>query len=342
MSKSKNTQEKKCIFCGLNSQDGEDHILTEEHVIPKVLGGWISVPFVCKTCNNNFGNKLESELKKNIYIVSALDKLKIQLKKLAYRNATIEQQIQPGIRLKGKYDRDDNPIFYSQKIEDGSIITPESEVKAFLKKKIERFEKQTGKKVEFDINEFDNLPFDIAIPIYGTDISFIKRKSEKTIVTILGLNQSIPFRVIAKITVVHLSGLYYPFILKEEFEPIKQWILNNGENHYVLLNTSLNNLKPNELEYIPYHVIKYSFQLGGLSAIVGIFGIKFLVFLAKLDNIDDFPFREIFDYYHIYDIKNKDFYKDNPPQKVLEEDDLLLKGVTSWGLIELNRKKKII
>ena len=79
-----------CIFCKKNSLDGEDHILTDEHIIPQVIGGWLTIPYVCKKCNNlTFGSKFEAELKGNGYIVSALDKLNIKPKKEAYRAADL-------------------------------------------------------------------------------------------------------------------------------------------------------------------------------------------------------------------------------------------------------------
>jgi len=137
-----------CIFCGLNSEYGVSHKLTEEHIIPQVLGGWLTIPFVCKTCNNDhIGIKIESKLKKNSFIVTALDKLKIQPPDLAYRHANIEMDFKLSGKLKGYFDKEGKPEYSSQKIKDDSIITPESQAKDVLKKQIERWEKKTGRKV---------------------------------------------------------------------------------------------------------------------------------------------------------------------------------------------------
>lgn len=197
--------------------------------------------------------------------------------------------------------------------------------------------KETSQKINFDINDFDNLPYDIFIPIYGTDISFIKRRNRKCTITISDLDESIPFRLPALIAFEHLAGLYYPYILKKEFDPIRSWILSEEENQFVLLNTHLRDVKPNDLTYLPYHYIRIGCQLGGLSAIIGLFGtIKFLVFLAEIGNIDDFPSRDILNYYHVYDLNKKELIPDNPLAEVKEHDDLLLDSVTVWGLRELH------
>jgi len=58
----------KCIFCKRNSEDGNKFELTDEHVIPEMIGGWITIPFVCKDCNNRFGSNIESKLKKTFLL----------------------------------------------------------------------------------------------------------------------------------------------------------------------------------------------------------------------------------------------------------------------------------
>jgi len=338
LAKKENNIELACIFCGLNSNDGEKHAITDEHIIPKVLGGWLTLPFVCKDCNNNrIGSRIESILKKNSFIVSALNKLNIQPKKLAFREAKIELDFNLSGKLKAKYDKSDKPEYYPQQIDDGSIIAPENEAKGLLKKQIERWEKNTGKKVEFDISEFDNFPYDIAIPIYGTDISFIKRRNQKATVTISRLDAPIPFEIPAIIAFEHLAGLDYNFIRKKEFDHIANWILNNGKNCHVLLNTMLRNISPDDLEYLPYHYIKYGFQSEGISAIVVLFGvIKFLVFLGEIENINDFAHQDILDYYHVYDLNTKELLPTNAPSHVSEHDNMLLESVTQWGKWEMH------
>jgi hypothetical protein len=69
----------RCLFCGLNEECGEEHTLSDEHIIPQVLGGWVTIPFVCTHCNNvRFGRAFEAKLKKNAYVVVALEQLDLQ------------------------------------------------------------------------------------------------------------------------------------------------------------------------------------------------------------------------------------------------------------------------
>jgi len=340
MIKEKFKEKIRCIFCRLNEKDGEEHQLTDEHVIPQVLGGWLSIPFVCKTCNNDYlGRKIESKLKKNGYIVTALDKLEIQPKKLAYGEAKLYLDFPLSGELKATFNPKGKPEYYSQKIEDGSIIVPEEKAKDLLKKQIERWEKKTGKKVDFNISDYNDLPYNIAIPIYGTDIVFIKLKNQKPVLKISGLSEPIPFRVPAKIAFEHLSGLNYPFIFKEEFDPIRKWILNNGENKNVLINNPLRKVKPYELKYLPYHYIKFEYGNGGLSAVVSLFGVlKFSVFLCALSSLQDFINNDILEYYYVYDLKNKTLFPAIPPSDVVENDKMLISTVTKWGLYHMNNE----
>ncbi len=336
-SKNQKNIELACIFCGLNSNDGENHVITEEHIIPRVLGGWFALPFVCKVCNNKIGSRIESNLKRNSFVVSALHKLNIVPKKLAFREAIIELDFNLSSKIKAKYGEADKPEYYPQQISDGSIVVPENEAKKLLKKMIERWEKNTGRKVRFDISKFDVLPYDVVIPIYGTNIYFIKRKNQIATITISGLDEPIPFEIPAKIAFEHLAGLDYNFIRRKEFDHIANWILNNGRNCHVLLNTILRNKSPDDLEYLPYHYIKFGFQSGGLSAIVVLFGvIKFLIFLAEIDSMEDFLRKNMLKYYHIYDLKRKNIFLDIPPPEIIEYDDMLLNAVTKWGIWELH------
>lgn len=329
----------RCIFCGLNSQEGDAHKLTKGHIIPRVLGGWLEIRFVCRTCNNRrFGGSIEARLKKNGYIVAAVNKLKIQPPDLVYRNAQVEIDFNLAGKLKGYFNKQGRPEYSSQKIEDDSIIVPENKSKEVLKKQIKRCEKKTGKKVDFDINSFDDLPYNCVIPIIGTDISFVKRRNQMPTVTVSGF-EPISFRVPAMIAFGHLAGLCYPFALKKEFNPIKTWMLSKEKNRFVILNTRLGDVKPDDLNYVPYHSVRIGWQSGGLSAIVKLFGaIKFLVFLAKIESVEDFPSKDILSYYHVYDLNKKELIPYNPIPKIKEYDEVLLNGVTMWGLSELHRR----
>lgn len=326
-----------CIFCGLNEDAGEEYRLTNEHIIPRVLGGWQKVPFVCKTCNNLWlGHKIESKLKRNGYIVTALDKLGIQPKKLVYREADIHLEFPSIGKLKAGFNSNGRPEIFTQKIEDGSIITPEEESDELLKKQIQRYENNTGSKISLDFLDNAELPFDVPIPISGTDIVFIRRKNQKPTLHISGLTEPIPFRVPAKIAFEHLSALDYAFVLKEEFDPLCRWILSEDDNKHVILNHPLRQVDPNDLKYLPYHYLKFEHDHGTLSAIVCLFGVlMFSVFLCKIENIKGFRNIDLLQYYHIYDLENRNIVSSIPPEYVVKNDKMYLSGAAKWGLYQM-------
>ena len=175
-----------CIFCKVEPINSK---ISQEHIIPSVLGGWISLPITCK-----------------------------------------------------------------EHADDYTIIQEDASIEV-LKKQIGRYEKRTGKKVDFDLDSFYSLPNDKIIPIINTDISFIKT-SQKGTTIISGLSQPIPFRGIAKIALCHLSALLFPYVMRDIFNPIKNWILNDGTNHFVLIHTILHDIYPNDLEYLQINLIR--------------------------------------------------------------------------------------
>jgi len=329
------TNEIKCIFCGLNADDGEEHQLSNEHVIPRVLGGWLTIRFVCVSCNNDrFGAQFEAELKNNALIVTALDKLGLQSKSLAYKSAQITFSIESGKSLIGYFDKTGEARHFPQEIEDGSMIVPEDETKMVLQKMIERYERDTGKKIIFDLENISKLPFDKFIPIYGTNLSFIKRRNQRSSITISGLEKPISFMVPAKIVFEHFAALFYPYIMRNEFDSIRNWLYrgDSNVNPHVLLHHPLYVKDPTNLTYRPFHYVRFRYRDKCLSAIVCLFGtITFSVYLAHISDFSTYPFPEVIDTYHIYDIKQCQLYQNEVSARIRYEDDRYLDVVCLYG-----------
>jgi hypothetical protein len=318
-----------CIFCKKNENDGRDHKLTDEHIIPEVIGGWITIPFVCKKCNNNLGSEFESKLKKNSFVVTAIDELKIQPPDKAFNQAQIELIFSDEHKAKGRIAKDGLPIFIPTQQADGSIIANEQHAKEVLKKQIERYEKANNVRIDFDINTYDNVPYGIVIPIMGTDINFIKHEKKKAQTTILNLSEPIPFLFPAKVAFEHLAGFSYHFVMMNEFDSLRNWVLENNLQNKVIINTLLHRIEnPREFEYLPYHFIRYSIIENDLVALVGLFGsIIFSVYLAHLSDLENNPILKILDVYHVYDLKNKELVPQNPPKDVFEEHSSYMDGI---------------
>ena len=133
----------------------------------------------------------------------------------------------------------------------------------------------------------------------------------------------------AKIAYEHLSGFSYDFIMKKEFDLFRSWILNEDMKNKVLLNTLLSQVKsPKDLNYLPYHFIRYSLFGKDLVAIVGLFGIiRFSVFLGFLDDVSKFPDKSLLDVYHVYDLNNRNLFPSVPSKDVIDDDTMYMRGV---------------
>lgn len=163
----------KCMYCRIEDLGAE---LSQEHTIPEVLGGVFTIPVVCKEHNNRLGHSLESELKKNACIATALDRLGLQPPNLAYREAKtiIDLECEKGLR--GYVNENGTAKFFPQKAKQGHLVVPLEQAVDVLKKQVERFEKRTGKKIDFDFGNFRNLPSDTPIPLSGINVVLVKRK----------------------------------------------------------------------------------------------------------------------------------------------------------------------
>ena len=274
-----------CIYCKIDNLGAD---LSDEHIIPQVLGGAFKIPVVCKKHNDKFGHTLESELKRNGFIVTAIDKLKLQSPNLAYREATIRISLDNETGLKGYIDECGAAKIFTQDLTDNYTVVSDEQTNEVLKKKIQRLEKNTGEKANFTIE---------------------KRRSKAAYVTVNGLDKPIPSRVIAKIALTHLAALYYPFVMRDEFDAIKGYILHDTPNRFVLIYPSLRGLEPRSINYLPYHYVRIKFVNGALAAIICLFGtIKFMVFFEEFSDIDEFKPRDQLDNYHVYDINNRNIF----------------------------------
>jgi len=317
------------MYCKIETLSSE---LSCEHIIPQVLGGTFKISVVCKEHNERFGHSFEGKLKRNAFVATALNTLGIEPPNLAYSEARMTINLESYEALKGYIDKEGSAQFFPQEPKEDHQVIPEEQTVGVLRKQIKRYEKKTGKKVDFDLEQFDHLPYNIAIPICGTDIVFIKRKSERGSALIHGLDQPIPFRVIAKIALTHLAALHYPFVMRNEFDPLKDYIIHGGANRFVTLHTLLGDVRPKNIRYLPYHYLRIKYVEHGLAAIVTLFGtIKFLVFFEEFNSIEEFKPISILNYYHIYDVKNRTIFYSNGHTQLIELDDMLLRSVVIWG-----------
>jgi hypothetical protein len=316
-----------CIYCDVDPLSSP---ISEEHVIPRVLGGWITAPIACKRHNGFFGEEIEGALKKNGYVAMAIARLGLQTPDAAFREANIQARFSENHIMGAHLDSRGFSHLVSRTIDDGSLLIPEKQSVRVLQTQVRRYETTHKTKVNFDWDAFESLPFDHIHQIPGTDISFVKRRGRNGQIQILGLNQPIPFRVPAKIALSHLAAIGPQLAHETSFGELKTWLLKSGPNRFVMLNSLLQGEDLAQLDYSAIHHLTYRIDGDAVSAVVTLFGIiKFSVFLGSSSYITNFPHIEIFQGYHVYDVKRRSVYRTDAPLEYAEHDRLLLDAVAT-------------
>jgi len=316
-----------CIYCDIDPLSSE---ISDEHVIPRVLGGWITAPIACKRHNEILGEQLEGALKKNGYIATAIARLGLQTPDAAFREADIQVHFSKDHVMGGRLDCTGSPQLVARTINDGSLLVPEDETVSILQKQVRRYETIHKTTVNFNWADFGSLPFDQVHRIPGTDICFVKRQGQVGQVQLLELNKPIPFRVPAKIALSQIAAIEPQLAHGDSFAELKSWLLNAGHNKFVMLNSPLQGEDPAQLNYSPVHHLTYRIKGEAISAVVTLYGvIRFSIFLGFSSQIANFPHLDVFDGYHVYDIRARSVCLRHAPQEYADHDRLLLDAVAT-------------
>jgi HNH endonuclease len=316
-----------CIYCDIDPLSSP---ISDEHVIPRVLGGWITAPIACKRHNEILGEEIEGILKRNGYVAMAIARLGLQTPDAAFRNANIQAGFSKDHIMGASLDCSGSPHLLPRTIDGGSFLVPEDQSVRVLQKQVRRYETTHKTTVNFDWSTFGSLPFDRVHRIPGTDICFVKRQGQVGQVQLLGLDQPIPFRLPAKIALSHVAAIEPKLAHGNSFSELKTWLLRSGPNKFVLLNSPLQSEDPAQLSYSPVHHLTYRIDGNTVSAVVTLFGvIRFSVFLGFSSQIVDFPHLEVFEGYQVYDIQRRSLYRTRAPREYAEQDRLFLDVVAT-------------
>ena len=320
-----------CLYCAVEPRTSQ---LSDEHIVPEVLGGWLRYRCVCKSHNEQLGSDLESKLKKNAFVAHALHSLRLQTLDQAYHHAKVTIQTFDGKEFRGTIEGAQPRLIPQDTPNDGRIV-PEEDIKAILQTILARFEATHNVRLTWQDSDFDSPPYGELCRIPGTPIAFIKRKGGSGFVQLDGLNGPIPLGVPAKIALTHLAALGCPFIQSQSFGPLKTWILQGGDNHFVLIGRRMDSLEASELTYKPFHYIKYRFVGPHLLALVTLFSaIRFGVYLAELPEMAQWQYLPALDRYHVYDLREKVVFASHC-QDGLEEDHIaLMNAVLAWRVTQ--------
>jgi hypothetical protein len=316
-----------CIYCEIDPLSSE---ISDEHVIPRVLGGWITAPIACKRHNEILGEKIEGILKKNGYIATAIARLGLQTPDAAFREADVQVHVSKDHVMGARLDCTGSPQLVARTINDGSLLVPEDQSVSVLQKQVTRYETIHKTTVNFDWANFASLPLNQVHRIPGTDICFIKRQGGIGQVQLLELDEPIPFRVPAKIALSQVAAIEPQLAHGNSFEELKSWLLNSGPNKFVMLNSPLQGEDAGQLNYSPIHHLTYRIKGEAVSAVVTLFGvIRFSIFLGFSSQVAGFPHLDVFDGYHVYDIKMRSVCRRHAPQEYADQDRLLLDAVAT-------------
>ena len=122
-----------CIFC---LREGP---LSEEHLIPKSLGGILTSEFVCSSCNSQFGHAVEVTAKSDPSVFFAAKNLSQAIPKLSKR--LVEGRFHIGYGDLGPlsgYIRNNEFCIKSQTLNDGSIIQPQDNARKTIAKILQK------------------------------------------------------------------------------------------------------------------------------------------------------------------------------------------------------------
>lgn len=112
-------KETRCILCLRKG------VLTVEHIIPKAVGGRLTVRFLCKRCNDSLGSQVEPLVKRDPSIRLAVEALRDSIPDLAAEMTEGQAYIadSPRGKVRGFVKKGNFRVIAKQE-SDGSIIVP--------------------------------------------------------------------------------------------------------------------------------------------------------------------------------------------------------------------------
>lgn len=122
-----------CIVCNRAGP------LSEEHLIPRALGGILTCRFLCRDCNSGFGKDVEAFAKSDPSIRLAANQLREYIPDLAKQLLKSHPYVTtgPGPRVPG-YVQNGQFRAKEQKLDDGSLILPTDKASGAITKMLKR------------------------------------------------------------------------------------------------------------------------------------------------------------------------------------------------------------
>ena len=156
----------RCIVCL------EEGPLSEEHVIPRSLGGVLTCNFLCRGCNSWFGQDVEASAKSDPSVLLAAGELREDAPYLAMRLMEGQSLLPTGRGPRVScYIRDGEFRVRSTKLQDGSLIQPTEEAAKAIEAMLRR-EGHGPAIIDDAVAAFERVPENQRTPIApGLEVS---------------------------------------------------------------------------------------------------------------------------------------------------------------------------
>jgi hypothetical protein len=252
----------RCIVCLSDKQ-----LLTEEHIIPRSLGGQLNCSFLCKSCNGNFGSKVESGAKSDPSIRLAVKHLRDQIPKIAAsvenRQAVIANSL--GGKIPG-YVRNGTFNAHAHQALDGSLIQPTPDGRKTLQRILEKGGYDEAPILQA-LAQFDGTPDDERIEV-APGLEVVKwRTTSLTLDLSKGklLNPLIPLKIAYEFIALHMGSAIY-----DEGAPLKT--VRDTLQIQADLPPSIDVERLNAKEYQPFHGICFEGNDPHAKVLIRLFG----------------------------------------------------------------------
>lgn len=216
---------KQCILCL------DEKPLTDEHIIPKSLGGKLTCAFLCKNCNSTLGARVEAPAKTDPSIRIAVQHLEQSIPELANRIHEGQDFLSngPGGKQRGKV-KDGQFHVRSQTARDGTLTQPTN----LGRKSIEKILRKSGAAdapLAETLKRFDTSPDNQKVSL-GPGLEAIKwsvERIEPDLSKSVFLTQLVPLKIAYEFLACHLGAA-----ICDEHPPlteIRQVLREGAENH---------------------------------------------------------------------------------------------------------------
>ena len=194
----------RCIVCGISA------ILTEEHLIPQSLAGRLTVDFLCKSCNDDLGHRIEAQAKKDPAIVLAIRNFEASHPERARRLADGMDLIVYSEGGSSRARRRGNDIrVKAHQLPDGSLVQPTDDARRSIRRMLE---KRGTHPIPLDeaLRKFDLAPSDARVEIApGLEIVKWTIQRVQPDLSCTSLNPLLPLKIAFEFLACHLGGAIY-------------------------------------------------------------------------------------------------------------------------------------